>query len=145
VQFHDEYWQQNGDIVRGILEAPKNKQGQYDYQDGKPDYAEAVTQLRRITAPFNYEAERVHFLDVLQDTLVDARREKAPDDYQKLLKAYLPLRSELEAMSLEAQPIQNGVADKAVELLRILSEVERSKEEVKAPGKVNPPFFRSKL
>jgi hypothetical protein len=144
VQFQEHYWPQSGDIVRGVLEAPKNPEGKYDYQQGKPDYEEAVKQLRRLIAPFNYEAERLHFLNLLHDTLSDARVEKPPDEYQKLLRAYAPLTSDLEVISMESQPMQKSVADKALELLMLFSELKREpNEELKR--KPNFPFFRAKL
>jgi pimeloyl-ACP methyl ester carboxylesterase len=127
LQHHDSYWEQNGDLLRGILEAPKNPEGKPDYQTGTPDYEDAVKQLKRVIAPFNYEAERVHFLNVLQDTLTDAKRDKPPSEYQQLLKAYQPLRTDLEAICKEEQPIRDGVADKAEALLTQLNEVNKPK------------------
>jgi hypothetical protein len=120
LQFHEAYWRQDGDLLRGILEAPKNKKGKYDYQQGVPDYAEAVQQIKRAIAPKNYEAERLHILNVLQDQLFDAQKTKTPTEYQKLLDAYRPLCSDLEAIQHEQQPIQHGVPDKARELLGML-------------------------
>lgn len=127
-QYHEQYWAQNGDILRGIFEAPKkeskaSERPAYDYQHGKADYAEAIRQIRRLIDPVNYEAERVHILNVLQDNLTDAQKEKSPAEYNSLLRAYQPLCPALREISQERQPLRNGVAEKAKAILDMLETV----------------------
>lgn len=124
LQSPPKYWEQDGDILRGIFESPKNPQGKYDYQLGQPDYAESITQIRRAINPHSYEAERVHFLNILEDHLNDARKEKSPEDYKKLLASYAPLQKDLQAIQQERQPLENGVAQKAENILTLFSEAE---------------------
>lgn len=129
-QYHKQYWAQDGDILRGVLEAPKKSERQekdikYDYSEhGKPDYDEANRQIRRLLDTANYEAERVHILSVLQDNLADARKEKPADEYAALLKSYRPLSPMLKEMSRERQPLSGGVAEKAEQLLALLTPLE---------------------
>jgi pimeloyl-ACP methyl ester carboxylesterase len=122
LQYQEKYWAQNGDILRGLLEAPKNERGQYDYEHGTPDYSEALTQIRRLIAPANYEAEREHLLHVLQDNLADAKKEKPASEFDALRQAYRPLVPDLKAISQEPQPVQGGVADQAKTLLGLLAD-----------------------
>ncbi len=119
LQHHENYWKQDGEILRGVLEAPKNVNGQYDYQNGVPDHLEALKQIRRAIAPFNYEAERLHFLNLIEDQLIDAQSESTakPNQLKEKLK---PLKADLEIISQEKQPLQNSVAQKAKQILNLL-------------------------
>lgn len=119
-QHHDKYWPQNGEILRGIMEAPKNAQNEYDYQSGKPDYGEAVQQIQRLLAPWNYEAERLHVLNLLEDTLSDAQKEEPSERFGQLKEVYAPLIPILKKIQREKQPIRPGVADKANDVLALL-------------------------
>ncbi len=118
VQFQDQYWSRNGDMIRAILEAPKNDQGAPDYQNGKPDYPEAIRQIRRVLHRQNSEAVRAHFLDLMLDYFQDTQESQSPQAYRELLKAYQPIVPDLAEMAQEKQPIENGVRDKAQRLLR---------------------------
>lgn len=124
MQFPEAYWSERGDILRGIFEVPKDEEGRMDYKHGKPDYPAAIGQIRRLIDPMNYDAERLHILNILQDTLQDAQQEKPAAETQKLLNAYQPLRDDLERISREMQPVRHGVADKARQLLRMLPKPE---------------------
>lgn len=119
LQHHEKYWKQDGDILRGVLEAPKNAIGQYDYQQGIPDNLEALKQIRRIIAPFNYEAERLHFLNLIEDQLIDAQSDSKIRQKQ-LQEKYMPLKPDLEIISHEKQPLQYSAAQKAKQLLNLL-------------------------
>lgn len=119
LQHHENYWKQDGDILRGVLEAPKNVTGQYDYQHGIPDNLEALKQIRRAIAPFNYEAERLHFLNLIEDQLIDAQSD-SPTRQNQLQEKYKPLKADLEIISQEKQPLQNSVAQKAKQILNLL-------------------------
>lgn len=124
LQSPPKYWEQNGDILRGIFESPKNQQGKHDYQLGQPDYTESIKQIRRAIHPHNYEAGRVHFLNILEDQLNDARKEKSPEDYKKLIVTYTPLREDLQIIQQERQPLENGAAQKAKNILILFAEAE---------------------
>jgi len=113
LQHNDSYWKQDGDILRGLLEAPRNAEGKPDYEHGQPDYEEAVKQIGRILNPANTEPERQHILTVLLDNLKDAKAEKSPEAYEKMLEGYRPLRPVLKAIGREIQPIQDGTPAKA--------------------------------
>ena len=126
IQFPEEYWSQQGDILRGIFEVPKDEEGRADYKHGKPDYPAAIGQIRRLIAPMNFDAERLHILNILQDTLQDAQQEKPAAEARKLLNAYQPLRDDLEQISREMQPVRHGVADKARQLLRMFPKPDES-------------------
>lgn len=141
LQYQEQYWAQNGDILRGLLEAPKNEHGKCDYENGTPDYQEAVQQIRRVIAPANYEAVRQHILNVLLDNLIDAKKDKVPQEYEKMRHAYQPLVPDLKAISEEQQPMQGGVADKAKALLEILEDKEEVKTKPKPPERGSSFLF----
>lgn len=120
LQHNDQYWKQDGDILRGLLESPRNPEGQLDYEHGQPDYEEAVKQIRRIIAPTNTESERQHIMTVLLDNLQDAQKDKPAEAYQKMLEGYRPLLPDLKAISKELQPIHNGAPTQAKVLYHLL-------------------------
>lgn len=124
VQHQEQYWPRQGDMVRAILEAPKNRHGETDYQNGKPDYPAAIQQIRRVLHPHNSEAVRIHFLTLMEDHFRDARKNKSQGEYHNFLMAYQPITYDLANIAREKQPIRNGVADMAQRLLRQFREAD---------------------
>lgn len=122
LQYQNKYWQQDGDILRSIMEAPRNAEGKPDYQKGKPDYPAAVAQIRRAIDLNNAESSRMHMLNVLLDNLKDAKQEQSAEAYEQMLTGYRPLCPDLKSITQEIQPLEGGVSSQAKALLDILDE-----------------------